>query len=183
MGRETNWRLRGWKEKEVLNEYGRKVKKLIYCGEYYAQALSKKGRNLVKVTDCLLTVLCIGAYVWASLAGSPGCGRLWIGSCILCIIPMIYMVMGTASIAVSGERLTYRSYRGGFLRVRWTSIAVALLTMVALLGEVFYIIGLVSVPMGDIIWLAGIAVSFAAALALVVLCLRYPPRLIPPELR
>lgn len=184
MSRRTNWYLEGWRYEETIAANGNRQRKLVYRGEYYALPLNgKNARIAFKVATAALTLLLCAAYVIAFTLAESSAPRIFVGACMLVVIPMMYLFLGVGRLLTVGARLTYRDLYGSFVRIRWSAFSIALLSGAGFLGAgVSCILGDKRTQSG-FLWLAGILLCCLCALALVYLEKRYRPKLVPPELK
>lgn len=184
MAKRTNWWLEGWKYEETLGPNGSRRKKLVYSGEYYTFGFAGKRLAALKAAATALTVFLLAGYGLAFLYAQTAMPRIFVGACMLIVIPLMYLLIGVGCLMPVGEKLTYRDYRGSVIRIRWTSLTIAGLALVGLLGEAGYLLlaGGERLPR-ELWWLAGIGITFLCALALALLERKHHPRLIPPELK
>lgn len=184
MSKRTNWYLEGWRYEETITASGSRRRKLVYHGEYYALPLNgEKARAVFKIVMTALVLLLCVAYVIAFTLAKSGAPRVFVGACMLIVIPMMYLFLGVGCLLPVGEKLTYRDFHGSFVRIRWSAFFIAILSAIGFLGAgVSYALGGERAE-SELLWLAEILVCCLCALALIYLEKRYRPRLIPPELK
>ena len=183
MAKRTNWWLEGWQYEESLGPGGRRQRKLVYKGEYYTFGMEKRRLKAYKAVMLSLTLVLTFAYVLAFALTKNSAPRIFAGACMLIVIPLMYLLIGTGCLVSAKDPLTYRDYRGSVLRIRWTSIAVAGLSALGSIGELGYLLTGGGRTDTELWWLAGMIVTCLSAAAIALLEHRYHPRLIPPELR
>lgn len=185
MGRKTNWWLDGWRYEEQLGENAGRRRKLVYEGEYYSLGRDAPRLPALKLAFTGLTLAETAAYVLTSALAEPGAARIFVGACILVIIPLMYLLIGTGCLWAAKDPMTYRDYRGSILRIRWTSIAIAALNAIGAVGEIIRLIapGQTPVTVSEKWWLTGTLFCCAAAIGIALLQHRYHPRMQPKDLQ
>lgn len=168
---------------DTLTPSGRHRKRLIYTGEYYTFGLEKKKRAVVKATMLFMIFLLLVVYVLTFSLTQPAAPRIFVAVGMLIVIPLMYLLIGAGYLVPAGEKLTYRAYRGSVVRVRWTSVTIAVLAGLCVIGGLIQLLSEAGRTSTDSWWLAGMVFCCLDSLALVLLERRFRPRLIPPKLQ
>jgi hypothetical protein len=110
----NDWYFRGWERR--LDADGKK--RFVYTGEYYC---FPGGIQTLKKPVAVLSAALVALYL--VLAFFPPAGGMWHIAAIpqlLVIIPLIYLGMGAVCFVRGPEKMTYRDYRGSWLRLKWS---------------------------------------------------------------
>lgn len=184
MSKRTNWYLEGWRYEETIGSGGSRQRKLVYRGEYYALPVKKKkARTAFKAAISAITLLLCAAYVIAFTLVESAAPRIFVGACMLIVIPIMYLFLGVGCLLPVGAKLTYRDLHGSFVRIRWSALFIALLSATGFLGAGANCVLGGERAQSELLWLACILVCCLCAVALIYLEKRFRPRLIPPELK
>lgn len=183
MAKRTNWWLEGWQYESSLGANGKPQKKLVYTGEYYDFPVAGKGLRRLKAAMCGLCLVALCAYILSFTLFQSGAARIFVGACMLSVIPLMYLLIGTGCLIPVKFRLTYREYRGSVVRIRWTGISLAVLEGVGVLGELLHLLSGPEILSTELMWLSATVLCCMCGLGLAWLEHRFRPRLVPPELK
>lgn len=171
------WYARGWvREKDERGKV-----RMVYRGEYYTLALAKPALRKKKLALAALFSVHAAVYLLSAVAVSPGAMWRWVGLFqILTLLPAIYLAMGTVRFCLGGERLTYRDWHAGPLRLKRASALSTVLGAATLAAEIVYVIAFDCVLWREALFAAQIVAYTLAAMAIGRFCRRNHFRIIDP---
>lgn len=160
----NHWYSRDWR-KVPADEKGKT--RFEYVGEYYGYGLEGKALRRMKLGLAGACALFVAVYLLSALVVSEGAMWRWVGLFqILTLLGAIYLCMAVGRICLSGERMPYRDYHAGPLRLKKAAWACAILSGLTLLAELVYIVvfpcrvGRELVFVAEILVYAAVAVGF-----------------------
>lgn len=166
----NSWYMRDWRK---VSENGKT--RYEYVGEYYGYGLEGKALRRIKLGLAGGCALFVAVYLLSAVVVSEGAMWRWVGLFqILTLLGAIYLSMAVGRICLSGEKLTYRDYHAGPLRLKKASLACVILSGLTLLAEVVYIIVFPCRPGRELLFVAEILVYTAVAAGLVRFCRKNP---------
>lgn len=168
----NGWYMRGWKR--VPGGDGQKTH-FVYEGEFYGCGRSGKSLRRMKIALAAAGTLFAVVYLLSALVVSEGAMWRWVGLFqILTLLGVIYLVMAVGRICLSGERLTYRDYHAGPLRLKKAALACVIFSALTLGAELLYML-LFSCDIGrELIFVAEILIYTVIAGGLLRFCRKNP---------
>lgn len=132
----NGWYMRGWRKVSVSGKT-----RFEYEGEYYGYGLEGKALRRMKLCLAGACVLFVAVYLLSAILVSEGAMWRWVGLFqILTLLGAIYLCMAVGRICLSGEKMPYRDYHAGPLRLKKAAWACAVLSGLTLLAELVYIV-------------------------------------------
>lgn len=132
------WYSRDWRK---VPGDGKGKTQFEYIGEYYGYGLEGKALRQMKLGLAGACVLFVAVYLLSAILVSEGAMWRWVGLFqILTLLGAIYLCMAVGRICLSVEKMTYRDYHAGPLRLKKASMTCAVLSGLTLLAELVYIV-------------------------------------------
>ena len=154
---DPGWYFDGYCAEVTVKPNGRKVKDYYYTGTYWAPDLSAQSVQRRKLVYVIAVALY--AILWLLLNLMPASGGLvvWVGGISFCVIaPLMFLCLGTIRFVTSCIPWTKREYWVGWRRMCLAAIPAAVLSDLASIGEVIYMILQKKLEIGEIIYVAGL---------------------------
>lgn len=141
MAKYQHWYIRGWVYEDTLDSSGVVRRELKYRGEYYRPSCSQIRFFHYKILfSVLFAVICL-IYVMYSIRGSSGGRTVYAGAgCILAIVPLIFLGMGTLSLWSAAYKMPFRNYYAGVLRTKVASAVTAALLGFSAVGQAVFMV-------------------------------------------
>lgn len=141
IGRKKNWYFDGWESRKTLTSSGKLKTVWEYNDDYYGFDLDERKLKLLKISFIVLPALIIALWIFFSLFKCIGrdsvlyVGAFW----YVCVIPMIYLVMGACGAFKLSTEMTYRDLYACYRRIKVSSIALTILYFAAIVGDFVFV--------------------------------------------
>ena len=113
----------------------------MYNDDYYTFDLSSKAFLWLKICFIAIPALIVVLWIAGSLIKSTGrdtvlyVGAFW----YLCLIPMVYMIMGAAGAIRLKPEMTYRDLYACYRRIKVSSWILPVLFLAAMIGDIVFV--------------------------------------------
>ena len=133
----NGWYTRGWR-RSTDPDSGRV--RMVYEGEYYTLDPGCPMPRVKRGTAAACALYTV-VYLLSAVFVSEGAMWRWVGLFqILTLVPLIYFILGTVRLCLSGERMTFRDYHAGPLRLRKAAGWCTIFGLCTLGAELVYIL-------------------------------------------
>jgi len=141
LGHKKNWYFEGWKSRKTLSPSGKLKTVWEYDNDFYGFDIDEKKLKLLKISFIVLPAFIVLLWVFFSLVSCIERDTvLYIGGFwYVTVIPMVYMVMGACGAFKLKKEMTYRDIYACYRRIKVSSIALTILFLGAVVGDVVFV--------------------------------------------
>ncbi len=154
MSKSREWYFRGYESVEHVTASGRRIRELVYTGDYYGiQDLTIEQLKKYKIIFSIMYLLGVAVYLTASLWQTGTASSLWVSAPhLLAFFPLIYLGLALGNFLTAEEKWPYRLVRLISERARWICRAIVLLTGVSCMAYCVIVILRWTVVWGDLLY-------------------------------